>query len=75
MSHPNNIKGSIEHQDKLGTRQVFTSTRHAIHGEDEGEVTKPAPRLGRRESEPHSAEINYMHDVFTTNYPGGRVLW
>ncbi|MHA1371454.1 MAG: hypothetical protein ACTSRA_17275, partial [Promethearchaeota archaeon] len=38
-------------------------------------VTKPAPRLGRRESEPHSAEINYMHDVFTTNYPGGRVLW
>ena len=33
------------------------------------------PRLGRRESEPHSAEVTYLHDVLTTNFPDGRALW
>ena len=33
------------------------------------------PRIGRRESEPHSAEVTYMHDVLTTNFPNGRALW
>ena len=33
------------------------------------------PRLGRRESEPHSAEVTYMHDVLTLNFPTGRALW
>ncbi|MHA1344159.1 MAG: hypothetical protein ACTSQG_09245, partial [Promethearchaeota archaeon] len=32
-------------------------------------------RLGRRESEPHSAEITYIHDVLTTNFPTCRTLW
>ncbi|MHA1697504.1 MAG: hypothetical protein ACTSWN_01545 [Promethearchaeota archaeon] len=75
MSHPNNSKGSIEHRDKLRARPDFTSTRHAMYDDDDGKINRPAPRLGRRESEPHSAEINYMHDVFTTNFPDGRVLW
>jgi len=33
------------------------------------------PRLGRRESEPHSAEVTYIHDVLTTNFPEGRAVW
>jgi Uma2 family endonuclease len=33
------------------------------------------PRLGRRESEPHSAEVTYLHDVLKTNFPEGRVFW
>ncbi len=32
-------------------------------------------RLGRRESEPHSAEVTYLRDVLTTNFPSGRALW
>jgi len=32
------------------------------------------PRVGRRESEPHSAEITYIHDVLTINFPKGRTL-
>lgn len=34
-----------------------------------------APRLGRRESEPHSAEVSYMHDVLNTNFPNSRTIW
>ncbi len=33
------------------------------------------PRLGRRESEPHSAEVTYIHDVLTSNFPEGRAIW
>nr|MDO8118039.1 hypothetical protein [Candidatus Sigynarchaeota archaeon] len=33
------------------------------------------PRVGRRESEPHSTEISYLHDVLATNFPQHRVLW
>jgi len=33
------------------------------------------PRLGRRESEPHSEEICYMRNVLKDNYPDHRVLW
>lgn len=34
-----------------------------------------APRIGRRESEPYSAEVTYLHDVLTTNFPDGRAVW
>lgn len=33
------------------------------------------PRVGRRESEPHSAEISYLYEVLKENYPAGRVTW
>lgn len=33
------------------------------------------PRLGRRESEPHSWEISYIHDVLSTNFPNDRTMW
>jgi Uma2 family endonuclease len=40
------------------------------------EVTEHSiPRLGRRESEPHSAEITYLYDVLTTNFPESRAVW
>jgi hypothetical protein len=43
-------------------------------------VTQPEfdpdkPRLGRRESEPHSSEINYLYDVLRSNFPGDRATW
>ena len=34
-----------------------------------------APRLGRRESELHSSEITYLHDVLTTNFSDGKTMW
>ncbi|MHA1758256.1 MAG: Uma2 family endonuclease [Promethearchaeota archaeon] len=33
------------------------------------------PRLGRRESEPHSREVTYMYDVLSQNFPESRALW
>ncbi|MBD3256142.1 MAG: hypothetical protein GF383_13680 [Candidatus Lokiarchaeota archaeon] len=33
-----------------------------------------ALRLGRRESEPHSAEVTYIYDVLTTNFPEDRTM-
>ncbi len=33
------------------------------------------PRLGRRESEPHSAEVSYLFDVLQTNFQEDRVMW
>ena len=33
------------------------------------------PRLGRRESEPHSAEITYLYDVLSTNMKNSRTFW
>jgi len=32
------------------------------------------PRIGRRESEPHSLEVVYLHDVLTTNFPQHHAL-
>jgi Uma2 family endonuclease len=43
---------------------------------EEGGVEERAPpRVGRRESEPHSAEINYLMDVLRTNFPTARAVW
>ena len=33
------------------------------------------PRLGRRESEPHSNEVNYIYDVLSTNFLEHKTLW
>jgi Uma2 family endonuclease len=33
------------------------------------------PRLGRRESEPHSQEIMYLYDVLQANFSNSRTLW
>jgi hypothetical protein len=51
----------------------FVSTRHR---DAEPDTFDPnVPRLGRRESEPHSTEISYLHNVLTTNFPNDRTMW
>ncbi|GAB4308103.1 MAG: hypothetical protein Kow0069_06060 [Promethearchaeota archaeon] len=49
------------------------STRHA--GPPIGPEFFTRPRLGRRESEPHSQEITYIYEVLTHNFPEDRVTW
>ncbi|MHA1974756.1 MAG: hypothetical protein ACTSW1_17295 [Candidatus Hodarchaeales archaeon] len=51
----------------------FVSTRHRDAIPDLFDPKKP--RLGRRESEPHSSEITYLHDVLSTNFPDDRTMW
>ncbi|TXT62031.1 MAG: hypothetical protein BAJALOKI3v1_690006 [Promethearchaeota archaeon] len=54
-------------------KKPFVSTRHR---DAEPDTYDPnIPRLGRRESEPHSAEITYIYDVLTTNFPDDRTMW
>ncbi len=52
----------------------FISRRHR-YATQEGVLPPGVPRLGRRESEPHSSEITYLYDVLTTNFPTDRVMW
>ncbi len=33
------------------------------------------PRLGRRESEPHAAEVSYLYEVLSSNFPADRTMW
>ena len=49
------------------------SSRHKNAEPDTFDPT--LPRLGRRESEPHSAEVSYLHDVLSYNFPNDRILW
>ncbi len=49
----------------------FVSTRHAAPPEYP-EIN--APRLGRRESEPHSLGIMRIYDILTTNFPNDRAM-
>ncbi|MGV9206432.1 MAG: hypothetical protein ACOC44_20690, partial [Promethearchaeia archaeon] len=53
--------------------ESFVSTKHRDAEPDTFDPNKP--RLGRRESEPHSAEITYLYDVLTTNFPDDRTMW
>ncbi|MHA1714662.1 MAG: hypothetical protein ACTSXP_03375 [Promethearchaeota archaeon] len=52
---------------------LLKSTRAAAFPKDTFDPT--VPRLGRRESEPHSEEVTYLYDVLTTNFPDSRALW
>ncbi|MHA1271160.1 MAG: hypothetical protein ACTSPY_15305 [Candidatus Helarchaeota archaeon] len=49
----------------------FVSTRHLKPPEW---LEKEPPRLGRRESEPHSVCLMRIYDILTTNFPNDRVL-
>lgn len=51
----------------------FVSTRHRDAEPDTFDPNQP--RLGRRESEPHSAEIMYLYSVLTANFPDDRIIW
>lgn len=50
----------------------FRSTRHDNFPPDPFDPNQP--RLGRRESEPHSIEITHIYDVLTSNFPKDRVM-
>jgi hypothetical protein len=58
----------IQHPSEKGRRKRINNAPHDLYDPD-------VPRLGRRESEPHSAEVSYMHDVLTTNFPNSRTIW
>ncbi|MEX2680587.1 MAG: hypothetical protein Q6373_003255 [Candidatus Sigynarchaeota archaeon] len=50
----------------------FKSTR--INSMEPDMFDQAHPRIGRRESEPHSLEVAYLHDVLTTNFPQHHAL-
>jgi Uma2 family endonuclease len=50
----------------------FISTRHQDNDPDTFDPNMP--RLGQRETEPHSAGITYLHNVLTTNFPKDRTM-
>ncbi|NMC08243.1 MAG: hypothetical protein GYA24_23760, partial [Candidatus Lokiarchaeota archaeon] len=51
----------------------FVSTR--VRSAEPDTFDQSQPRIGRRESEPHSAEISYLHDVLTVNFPQHHAIW
>ena len=53
--------------------EKIVSTRHLSFPPDTFDPNQP--RLGRRESEPHSHEVSSIHDVLTVNFPDSRTLW
>ncbi|MEX2718545.1 MAG: hypothetical protein Q6370_019775 [Candidatus Sigynarchaeota archaeon] len=56
-----------------GPPRGFESSR--IHKPPPETLEPGKPRLGRRESEPHSANISHVHDVLQTNFPSDRATW
>ncbi len=54
--------------------EPLISTRHR-DAVPEGVPLPGQPRLGRRESEPHSIELTYIYDVLKTNFPNDRPMW
>lgn len=55
------------------TENAFISTR--LRDAEPDTFDPNVPRLGRRESERHSEEVTYLHDVLTTNFPDDRTIW
>ncbi|MHA1728943.1 MAG: hypothetical protein ACTSWY_09445 [Promethearchaeota archaeon] len=53
--------------------KALISTR--LRDAEPGTFDPNIPRLGRRDSEPHSSEVSYLHDVLTTNFPDDRTVW
>ncbi|MHA1791109.1 MAG: hypothetical protein ACTSVI_00605 [Promethearchaeota archaeon] len=71
----NNVKKTTnDGQEYPDSRKTSNSTRHSAP-DDGDDVNRSRPRLGRRESEPHSAEITHIYDVLSTNFPNDRVMW
>ncbi|MHA1679612.1 MAG: hypothetical protein ACTSUE_01300 [Promethearchaeota archaeon] len=59
-------------------REQPSPNRYGLTRHDIAEVPvfdESKPRLGRRESEPHSAEVSYLYDILTTNFPESKTTW
>jgi Uma2 family endonuclease len=52
---------------------IIRSTR--IHNIEAMPFDPLKPRLGRRESEPHSEEVSYLYEVLHSNFPASRTIW
>jgi hypothetical protein len=52
-------------------REAFSRIEQPV----EPDLDPSLPRIGRRESEPHSAEVSYLHDVLEANFEGSRTFW
>ena len=70
--HYKNPPGTIN--TPAGPGPDFHSTRHDVEEEEDPWLTNP-PRLGRRESEPHSFEITRIYDILATNFKDDRTIW
>ena len=64
---------TTQNMDDNGKKKKFISTRHRDALPDLFDPNEP--RIGRRESEPHSAEVTYLFDVLKTNFPKDRAIW
>ena len=61
------------HTDPSDSKIKWRSSRHSQSVDPT--INEKKPRLGRRESEPHSHEITYLYDVLSYNFPNDRVMW
>ncbi|MHA1270189.1 MAG: hypothetical protein ACTSPY_10420 [Candidatus Helarchaeota archaeon] len=59
--------------DIIEKKTQFKSTR--IDSFKDMDFDPLKPRLGRRESEPHSEEVSYIYEVLMSNFPNSRTLW
>ncbi|NMC08319.1 MAG: hypothetical protein GYA24_24140 [Candidatus Lokiarchaeota archaeon] len=58
-------------EDEMPSGRVLTRIRNVI----QPDFDPDKPRIGRRESEPHSAEVGYLFDVLGTNFLEDRTTW
>src|SRR5271157_3610046 len=81
-----NLKKATHHRSPMGAdsspdagnkqgNPVIRESFSRIEQPVEPDLDPSLPRIGRRESEPHSAEVSYLHDVLEANFEGSRVFW
>ncbi len=63
-----------ERDVRMPIRRSTRIEQAELEAEEEWDETT-TPRLGRRESEPHSHQVSYLFDVLSTNFPNDRTLW
>jgi Uma2 family endonuclease len=64
---------SSKGEEENGPPKDFVSTRH--RDTIPPDFNNIEPRIGRRESEPHSAEVTYLFHILKENFPNDRVIW
>ena len=55
--------------------EIKTPVSTRIYSMEPDTYDQSRPRIGRRESEPHSCEITYLYDVLRNNFPQHHALW
>ncbi len=63
-------------QEQVRSSPSRHSRMDAEYAQDLIQASEQEPlRLGRRESEPHSAEVSFLFDVLSSNFPQHRTMW